>query len=98
MSKSNKSALRNNLDSITNDVNNLLQKIDSPNEILFNRKITNDIQLHGYVDPSNLYRNNLNNSQQSIKLKKDNDLLNQQNIRLGTPVGDIKYNVDNRQH
>ena len=96
MSKPNKSNLRNNLDSITNDVNNLLQKIDSPNEKIFNRKITNDIQLHGYVDPSSLYRTNMN-AETSSKMKKDIDLSNQQNIRLGTPVGDIKYKVDNRQ-
>jgi len=96
MSKSNKSNLRNNLDSITNDVNNLLQKIDSPNEKLFNRKITNDIQLHGYVDPASLYRTNMN-AEPSTKMKKDIDLLNQQNIRLGVPAGDIQYKVDNRQ-
>ena len=96
MSKSNKSNLRNNLDLITNDVNNLLQKIDSPNEKLFNRKITNDVQLHGYVDPASLYRSNLN-ADPSTKMKKDIDLLNQQNIRLGVPTGDIQYKVDNRQ-
>jgi hypothetical protein len=96
MSKLNKLNLRNNLDLITNDVNNLLQKIDSPNEKLFNRKITNDIQLHGYVDPASLYRNNLN-AIPSTKIKKDIDLLNQQNIRLDVSAGNIQYKVDNRQ-
>lgn len=96
MSKSNKSNLRNNLDSITNDVNNLLQKIDSPNEKLFNRKITNDIQLHGYVDPASLYRTSMN-AEPSIKMKKDIDLSNQQNVRLDVPAGNIQYKVDNRQ-
>jgi len=98
MSNSNqKSDLMNNLDSITNDVSNLFKKIDSPNERLFNRKITNDVQLHGYVDPASLYRTN-QNTKVSSKLMKDNNLVDQQNNRLVTPSGDIKYVNDNRQN
>jgi len=74
-----KSNLRNNLDSIKNDVSNLFKKIGDPNDKILQRTINPDIQLNGYMDRFGLYENNTQNtSHTSLKVGRDNDLIQKQ--------------------
>ena len=80
-----KSNLRNNLDSITNDVSNLFKKIGDPNDKMLKRAMDSDIQLNGYTDRTGIYSNNVENtSMTSAKVSRDNNLMKTQNKFKGT--------------
>jgi len=80
-----KSNLRNNLDSITNDVSNLFKKIGDPNDKMLKRSMDTDIQLNGYTDRAGIYANNVENtSMTSAKVSRDNNLMKAQNKFKGT--------------
>jgi hypothetical protein len=96
------SNLKSKYNSIKNDVENLFKKIDDPNEKMFERHITTDINITGYHDPSDLYRTTTGND--SIKVKKNNSIISEQNRRMGiqdniripSDKSDIRYDYDNR--
>jgi hypothetical protein len=99
----NSNNLRNNLESIKNDVNTLFKKLDDPNEKLFKHTMNTDIRLNGYQDPSSLYRNQLPN--ETPRVQKEIKTINDQNLRLGVPQNIIRpltqdnpvYEFDNRK-
>jgi hypothetical protein len=86
-----KSNLRNNLDSIKNDVSNLFKKIGDPNDKILQRTINPDIQLNGYTDRFGLYENKTQNtSHTSQRVGRDNDLIQKQNEYLGDSNKDAR--------
>jgi hypothetical protein len=97
------SSLRSSFNTIKNDVNDLLKKIETPNDRLFERSIATEIRIPGYHDPANLYRTNV--LEESEKVKKNNQIITEQNRRMGvqenvrvpSQPGDIKYAYDNRK-
>ena len=99
----NSNNLRNNLESIKNDVNTLFKKMDDPNDKLFKHTMNTDIRLNGYQDPSSLYRSQLPN--ETPRVQKEIKKMNDQNIRLGVPQNirrsssqdDPVYEYDNRK-
>jgi hypothetical protein len=98
MSSNNK--LRSNLESIEKDVSNLLEKINTPNDKLFNRSIDSSIQINGYVDRADLYRNNLNSS--SSKMKNNIQMMEEQNKQIDNrlelyPNSEVKEYKDLRK-
>jgi len=98
-----KSKLRNNLDSIKSDVDNLLKDIDTPddkmfqhpantfssNDKIFQRSMNTEIVANGYKDPSDLYRTNMNSTgNNSVRVQRDMHAFDEQNRRLVNPQDD----------
>jgi len=98
-----KSKLRNNLDSIKSDVDNLLKDIDTPddkmfqhpantfssNDKIFQRSMNTEIVANGYNDPSNLYRTNMNSTGvNSLRVQRDMQAFDEQNRNMNNPQGD----------
>ena len=97
------SSLRSSFNTIKNDVNDLLKKIETPNDRLFERSVATEIRIPGYHDPANLYRTNV--LEESEKVKKNNQIITEQNRRMGvqenvrvpSQSGDIKYAYNRKQ-
>jgi len=98
-----KSKLRNNLDSIKSDVDNLLKNIDTPddkmfqhpantfssNDKIFQRSMNTEIIANGYNDPANLYRTNMNSTgNNSVRVQRDMQAFDEQNRSMNNPQGD----------
>jgi hypothetical protein len=88
---SSNSKFKSNLESIKSDVDSLFKKIDNPSEKIFKHNMSTDVRLNGYHDPLSLYRNN-----EPTRSGKETRSFEEQNKRLNTQPGDIKYERDNR--
>ena len=64
------SSLRSSFNTIKNDVNDLLKKIETPNDRLFERSVATEIRIPGYHDPANLYRTNVLEESEKVKKNK----------------------------